>query len=98
MARQYHTSRVIVWVRPGELASTKTDLKAMPNVQITRSDWYGKLVVVLQTKRHGEIAEHLRAIDALPGVLNVTADLPRRRKRKRISRRAGDVGDCARSN
>ena len=91
MADRSHISNLIVWVRPRLFSVTRAEISIIPNVQITRSENMAKLVIVLETKSQGQIAERLRAIEALQGVLNVslishyledTADVRKRGKHR----------------
>jgi nitrate reductase NapAB chaperone NapD len=82
---------LVVWVRPKLFSVTKAEISIIPNVEITQSDNMAKLMIVLETKSQGQIAERLRAIEALQGVLNVsmishyledTADVKKRGKHR----------------
>jgi nitrate reductase NapD len=63
---------LVVWVRPKLFSVTRAEISIIPNVEITQSDNMAKLAVVLETKSQGQSAERLRAIETLPGVLNVS--------------------------
>ncbi len=72
MAERSHISNLVVWVRPKLFSVTRAEISIIPNVEITQSDNMAKLAVVLETKSQGQSAERLRAIETLPGVLNVS--------------------------
>ena len=72
MAERSHISNLVVWVRPGRLAVTKAEISIIPNVKIAQSDNVAKLAIVLEAKSQDQVTERLRAIEALPGVLNVS--------------------------
>jgi nitrate reductase NapD len=72
MADRCHISSLIVRARPERLTAIAAGIVEMPGAEIHRSDAIGKLIVVLETENQGEIADRLRAMEALPGVLNVS--------------------------
>lgn len=69
---EFHISSLVVRALPQTLDSIKTSIAAMPGAEIHGSDAKGKMVVVLETQNQGEIAERLRSIESLSGVLNVS--------------------------
>lgn len=72
MAERSHISNLVVWVRPKLFSVTRAEISIIPNVAITQSDNMAKLAIVLETKSQDQITERLRAVEALPGVLNVS--------------------------
>jgi len=72
MADRCHISSLIVRALPERLAVIAAGIAKMPGAEIHRSDAIGKIVVVLETESQGEITDRLRAMEALPGVLNVS--------------------------
>jgi periplasmic nitrate reductase NapD len=71
MANHFNVSSLIVWVSPGQFMNAKAGILAMRDVEIQRSDKVGKLVVDLATTNRDEVGKRMRAIEALPGILNV---------------------------
>ena len=91
MAERSHISNLVVWVRPRLFSVTRAEISIIPNVEIMQSDNMAKLAIVLETKSQGQSTERLRAIETLPGVLNVsmishyledTADVKKRGKHR----------------
>jgi periplasmic nitrate reductase NapD len=72
MADAGHISSLIVRALPQRLQAVTEAIGALPGAEVHRHDGVGKIVVVLETETQGEIAERLRAMEALPGVLNVS--------------------------
>ncbi len=72
MADLCHISSLIVRVLPDRLHDVVAAIGALPGAEVHRYDRLGKIVVVLETETQSEIAERLRAMEALGGVLNVS--------------------------
>jgi nitrate reductase NapD len=72
MADAYHISSLIVRAMPDKLQAIKTEIAALEGAEIFRTDPTGKTVVVLETANQGEIADRIRAMESIPGVLNVS--------------------------
>ena len=72
MSERCHISSLVVRVLPERLAAVISGLADMPGAEVHQSDAIGKVVVVLETENQGEIVDRLRAMESLPGVLNVS--------------------------
>jgi nitrate reductase NapD len=72
MADLCHISSLIVRARPDRLPDIVAAIDALPGAEVHRHDAIGKIVVLLETETQSQIAERLRAMEALPGVLNVS--------------------------
>jgi nitrate reductase NapD len=72
MADACHISSLIVRVLPQRLKAVTEFIAALPGAEVHSHDPIGKIVVLLETETQGQIAERLRAMEALPGVLNVS--------------------------
>jgi nitrate reductase NapAB chaperone NapD len=72
MTESCQISNLIVWVRPGRLAVTRAEIGIMPDMGMPEAKGAAKLLVALKPMDQRQIAERLKAIEALPGVLNVS--------------------------
>lgn len=72
MADAGHISSLVVRALPRHLKAVIETIDALPGAEVHRYDPVGKIVVVLETDTQSQIAERLRAMEALPGVLNVS--------------------------
>ena len=72
MADRYHISSLVVRAIPDRLEAVKAEIEALEGAEVFRSDPIGKAVVVLETANQAEIADRMRAMESIPGVLNVS--------------------------
>lgn len=72
MTDSYHISSLVVRAHPEALSSVIDGIDALDGSEVFRSDELGRIVVVLDTRDQAEIAEILRTIENLPGVLNAS--------------------------
>jgi nitrate reductase NapD len=72
MPDRYHISSLIVRAVPQSLDAVKREIEALEGAEIHRSDPLGKAVVLLETANQGEIADRIRTMESITGVLNVS--------------------------
>ena len=72
MSDAYHISSLVVRTRPEMLAAIAEEISGMEGAEVFQADALGRMVVILDTKSHAEIAQTLRSIETLPGVLNAS--------------------------
>ena len=71
MADTFVISSLVVQVRPDRLDEAVRAIAEEPGAEIHASDAAGKLVVVLESRNDGDLADATRRIGDLPGVLSV---------------------------
>ncbi|RCK30463.1 MULTISPECIES: chaperone NapD [Thalassospira] len=64
-------SSMIVQARPEHLDVIATQLEAFPGIEITARDVSGKIIVVLEAKNDRQLADTMKEIGDLSGVLGV---------------------------
>jgi nitrate reductase NapD len=72
MDEGYHISSLVVRAMPERIEAIKAEIAALQGAEVHRSDALGKAVVVLETANQAEIADRMRAMESIPGVLNVS--------------------------
>jgi nitrate reductase NapD len=72
MGDVFHISSLVVRTLTGRTAEIKAAIETIEGAEVFRSDELGKIVVVLETRDQADIAECLRTIEQLQGVLNAS--------------------------
>ncbi|MEE2729482.1 MAG: chaperone NapD [Pseudomonadota bacterium] len=70
MNREFHISSFIVQARPEHCTNLRTQLTALPGVEVHHTTAEGKIIVTLECRNTGEISDTTTTINQLPGVLS----------------------------
>jgi nitrate reductase NapD len=69
MPPETHISSLVVHLRPERQAEASALIAQVPGAEIHGASADGKLVVVLETPSEGDILDHIKLINEMPGVI-----------------------------